>query len=374
MNAVYFITGATGAIGAALVPELLEIPGVRLKLLFRATDPEHLETRFAQLCAFWGHEPQALRQRIEPVAGDMTWDQFGLAPATYADLERECTHIVHCAGNVRMNISLEEARGFSVRSVQNVVALAQQCQAQGVLKKVDVVSTVGVGGDLSGVVPERFLDEQRNFHNTYEEAKAEAETVLRPYAEKKELPLTIHRPSMVVGATKTGKILHYQIFYHLCEFLAGRRTAGIVPRLQGKHLDIVPVDYVAQAIARSSRAPEWAGEVLHLCAGPDGALDLMELMEGVRQVFAEGGIRLPRSKPIALGLFQRLVPVLALVSRPKLRRALRTLPVFFAYLGDSQEFATVRSRELLAKAGLPAFDAREVARSAVTAYVRSQGE
>lgn len=372
MSEVYFITGATGAVGAALVPELLDIPGVRLKLLLRAKDAGHLGIRFAGLCSFWGLEPQTLRQRVEPVAGDMTRQQFGVGELAYTELVRECTHIVHCAGNVRMNLSLDEARGFSVGSAHNVLALARQCQMQGVLEKVDVVSTVGVGGDLSGLVPERFLDEQRNFHNTYEEAKAEAESVLRPYAGKGELPLTIHRPSMVVGAAQTGKILHYQVFYHLCEFLAGRRTAGIVPLLHGQYLDIVPVDYVAQAIARSSRAPALSGRILHLCAGPEQALELMELMGLARQVFAEAGLRVPRLKPIPLSLFQRLVPALALMAPPKTRRALGTLPVFFAYLRDQQMFANTLSREVLGPMGVIFPAVRDVARNSLAAYARDR--
>ena len=55
----------------------------------------------------------------------------------------------------------------------------------------------------------------------------------------------------VVGDTINGRIIHFQVFYHLCEFLSGRRTLGLAPGFGGARLDIVPADYVAQVIALS---------------------------------------------------------------------------------------------------------------------------
>ena len=49
---------------------------------------------------------------------------------------------------------------------------------------------------------------------------------------KKQVPhgkVTLHRPSMVVGHAETGKVIHFQVFYHLCEFLSGRHTRGLIP-------------------------------------------------------------------------------------------------------------------------------------------------
>jgi thioester reductase-like protein len=167
----YFVTGATGAIGSALAPLLLEEAGTRVKLLIRADSSEDLTARLEALFRFWEVGPENLdfRGRVQALRGDVTAPRFGLDEATYAALCRECTHIVHAAGNVRMNLPLEKARSSAVGSAKNIVALARACSS---LKKVEFVSTVGVGGRLPRV-PEDWLTEPRDFHNTYEQSKAE---------------------------------------------------------------------------------------------------------------------------------------------------------------------------------------------------------
>ena len=124
---------------------------------------------------------------------------------------------------------------------------------------------------LPGALPERWITESREYHNTYEQAKAEAEVlVARGVAEG--LPITVHRPSMVVGDSRTGDVMRFQIFYHLVEFLSGRRTFGFFPAFGATRLDIVPVDYVANAVVWSSGRQDTVGRILHLCAGPEESL------------------------------------------------------------------------------------------------------
>lgn len=209
----YFITGATGAIGGALVPVLLREPQARLTLLLRAASADEVNTRLQSLCRFW--QPSIVdtswRERLRALRGDVTLPDFGPAAADYRQLAGECTHIIHSAGNVRMNLPIEQARRSSVDSTRHIVALAHACAR---LEKVEFVSTVGVGGRTSGTVPEEWLSSARSFHNTYEQAKAEAEDIVRVEVEG-GLPLTVHRPSMVVGDSSSGRIIHFQVFYHL---------------------------------------------------------------------------------------------------------------------------------------------------------------
>ncbi len=227
----YFITGATGAIGSALVPLLLQSPDVRLILLLRAESDDDLARRMEALYRFWLVDAgdEGLRKRVRALRGDVTEPDFGLPSGEYRRLCATCTHVVHSAGNVRMNLPIEQARRSAVDSARHIVQLAQAC---GELEKIEFVSTVGVGGRSHGSVPEEWLHGPRDFHNTYEQAKAEAEEVVRVEVEK-GLPLTVHRPSMVVGDSGSGRIIHFQVFYHLCEFLSGRRTCGLSPDFGG---------------------------------------------------------------------------------------------------------------------------------------------
>ena len=346
----YFITGATGAVGSELVSVLLEQTDARITLLMRARDDGHMKERLDDLKKFWDL-PENLTSRIKPVKGDMTQPNLGLSSEDYAVVSSETTHIVHCAGNVRMNLSIEDARKSSVNSARSILELAQRCRERGTLQKVEYVSTVGVAGRRSGVLPETWITEERDFHNTYEQAKAEAEDLVRHGVED-GLPITVHRPSMVVGHSKTGKIIHFQVFYHLCEFLSGRRTFGFLPDIRSGTLDTVPVDYVAQVLTWSSTQQKTIGMIFHLCSGPKQSLNLLELMQRTRKVYSSLGLHLPRTKMLPVPVFVACLPLVSFFAPDKAKRALKTLPVFLDYLRDSQYFGNELTIKVLEKYGV----------------------
>lgn len=346
----YFVTGATGAIGSALVPILLQDSQTRIRLLLRAKSPEDLASRLEALFTFWRipADDSATRSRIKAFRGDVTNPRFGLHDSDYQSLCAECTHIVHSAGNVRMNLPIEQARHSSVDSARNIIELAQHCPN---VLKVEFVSTVGVGGRTHGAVPEEWILTPRDFHNTYEQAKAEAEDTIRAELER-GLALTVHRPSMVVGDTVSGRIIHFQVFYHLCEFLSGRRTLGLAPGFGRARLDIVPADYVAQTIAWSSNTSATSGRILHSCSGPELALPLDKLRTSVRQAFSAAGRALPPVINLPTSVFRTLLNGVSLFMPGETRRAIKTLPVFLDYLATEQSFSNHRTQALLADAGL----------------------
>ena len=170
----YFVTGATGTIGSALIPLLLEDPSSQVWALMRADSSEHLKKRLEELIAFWEmdeSQAQDARRRIIPLLGDTYQRKFALSGDVYTEISNQCTNIIHCAGIVRMNLSLAEARQHALGSAQNIVELALACQASGPLQKIEYVSTVGVAGRMPGIVPETWITQSRKFHNTYEQSK-----------------------------------------------------------------------------------------------------------------------------------------------------------------------------------------------------------
>lgn len=346
----YFITGATGAIGSALVPILLRDSDTQVTLLLRAQSADELAGRLESLFGFWqiGATDSLARRRVRALRGDVTLTDLGLDACDYQELCAGCTHIIHSAGNVRMNLPIEQARRSSVDAARYILALANRCPR---LVKAELVSTVGVGGRTHGMVPEEWLTSVRNFHNTYEQAKAEAEEIVHLELER-GLPLTVHRPSMVVGDSLTGRIIHFQVFYHLCEFLSGCRTFGLSPEFGTARLDIIPADYVARAIAWSSTTTASCGHILHSCSGPALALPLNPLRERVRQNFARAGRRLPPVIKLPTGLFSAILTGVGVLMPAEARRAIKTLPVFLDYLATEQTFANDRTQELLSGVGL----------------------
>lgn len=339
----YFVTGGTGVIGSAIAGRLLAEPSAnRVTLLIRAQSEAELASRLDELVRFWGLD-LAARRRVAAVRGDTTFPRFGLDEAAHAKLAAGCTHIVHCAAIVKMTLPLEEARRSAVEAAKNVIGLARAART---LEKVEFLSTVGVGGRWAGPLPERWITEPRRFHNTYEHAKAEAEEYLRGELGP-ALPLTVHRPSMVVGESRAGRVLRFQIFYHLAEFLSGRRTSGIFPPLGKNALDIVPVDYVAQVVAWSSRAASTAGRILHLCSGPELAVPLGALRAIVRARFSAAGLPTPGPFTIPTSFLRAALPVAGALAPRRARRALATLPVFLDYLAETQAFANFETRRAL---------------------------
>jgi thioester reductase-like protein len=346
-----FLTGATGAIGSALTKNLLDEPDTRLRLLMRAGSPGHLQERLTDLFQFLAIDVQSVAGRVEAFAGDATQEKFGLSASDYSRLTSEVTHVVHAAGNVKLNRPFEEARLAAVSTARHVAKFVERCASREEFQKLDFVSTVGVAGRIPGTVPERPLPEAHAFRNTYEAAKAEAELVLLAHMEK-GVPATIHRPSMVVGDSNDGAIIHFQVFYHLCEFLSGRRSGGVIPNAGDIRLDIVPVDYVARAIQRSSACRDAVGRVFHLCSGPILSPTINQLAIRIHDVFRAHGRRVPSLHPVPLGVIRAVVQISRRLVPGSLGRALRQLPYFLAYLDEPQTFANTATTEFFSARGL----------------------
>jgi len=344
------ITGATGAVGSSAALACLRETSDHLRLLLRADSPAHLEERYAKLCAFWNLSPSELSSRVEIAAGDLSTPKLGLDSATYERWTASVSNIIHSAGNVRLNQTLEVARMDSVVPIQQVVAFAERCIEAGQFQKLEYLSTVGVGGKSVKSLPERPLAETPQFHNTYEHAKFDAEQWLLGKMQA-GFPATVFRPSMVVGDAQAGKIIHFQVFYFLAGFLTGQRTAGILPHLGDVRLDIIPVDYVARALVLSMLHPETRGKIFHLASGPK-SITLTSLSEFLREYEKSKGKRLPTLRLVPSSSVRKALPLLRPFLPQKMRRSLNTLPYFLDYLDESQRFENESTDAFFSKLGL----------------------
>jgi len=349
----YFVTGATGAVGSAVLARLLTDPEVSAYALVRAASPEAAAARLSGTLEALGATERADSSsgRVRALVGDVEQPDFGLSPKDFALLSSTCTHLIHCAGAVRMNLPLDSARSMAVGAARNIFQLARGLADAGRLAKIDMVSTVGVAGRDHRLLREQWVGSDHRFHNTYEQAKAEAEQLAHQAVDAR-MPVTLHRPSMVVGHSQTGHTLHFQVFYFLVEFLSGRRTRGFFPDLGTASLDIVPVDFVAEAIVRSSGSSKTTGKILHLCAGPQGAVSLRRLQALVHDTLAKQGARVPRPRYVSRGIFRGAARMLGFLADAKTRRALGTLPVFLDYLDTDQAFENIRTADILRAEGV----------------------
>jgi len=126
----------------------------------------------------------------------------------------------------------------------------------------------------------------------------------------------------------------------------------LVLRAAEAKLDIIPIDYVARGIYWASCHAEVAGRILHLCSGPEDAIKISILMQQVRAFMSTRGAKLPHLYPLPKACFRALLPVVACLTSPKVRRALQTLPLFLDYLDQLPMFSNAETKQLLTPAGI----------------------
>jgi len=258
-----FLTGATGYIGSHLLKTWLEKTDQRINLLVRRRRNLSPQDRIAMAMRDIDAASllNKLKDRIGIVEGDVSQDSLGMNQSDFDALTGNVSEIIHCAAAARFDLSLEDARKTNVDGVNNLITLAAKCSG---LKRFDYVGTAYVAGERSGLVLESQLATVPSHRNTYEQSKFEAEALLREWMDR--LPITVSRPSIVICDSRTGKASNHNGFYRALKayMLYG---LSMLPGEADSVLDLVPVDYVCEALFRISRDPESIGRYYHLAAG-----------------------------------------------------------------------------------------------------------
>ncbi|MCX6578202.1 MAG: SDR family oxidoreductase [Candidatus Aminicenantes bacterium] len=276
---VVFLTGATGHVGRNLIPRILREDELSLLVvLVRAESDRDLVDRLETLLSSLSPavDPETARHRIQAVRGDITLERFGMSEAQYHELASRVTHIIHSAANVRFRMPLAEARKINVEGTKNVMALARLARSAGRLERVAHISTAFISGNRSGIIKEDELDCGQGFSNTYEQSKYEAEIFLRQAC--RDLPLVIFRPSIIVGDSRSGATSAFNVLYIPLKYIA-RGLVRFIPCSSSVPLDVVPVDYICQAICHILfQAKDSQGQTYHLCAGRKKATTVGEVI------------------------------------------------------------------------------------------------
>jgi thioester reductase-like protein len=218
--------------------------------------------------------------RIEILRGDISDPKLGLNAETYARISTSLTHAIHCAASIKLNLTIAEARTSILEGTKNVINICKPSVTKGIFKRFNHFSTMEVAGDMSGVVKEEFLTNvKRGYLNTYEQAKAETEEYLRELHEKQSFPITLYRPSMVVGDAETGQALNFQSFYYMIDDLFLNPQAPVMPGHKDFIIDTVPINFIAQAVSKLYNSDESNGHIYHLTSGMDQTLTLPQFTE-----------------------------------------------------------------------------------------------
>lgn len=366
-----FLTGATGFLGRELLWKLMtELPPeVDIVCLIRGELPrearaarepgaapqspdEIARLRLAELFAEGAPcgESDPRRQRVHAVAGDITQPRLGLSEDAHAALAGRCRDIYHGAATVRFDLPLPEARRVNVEGTRAVLRLALAAQEAGKLRRLAYIGTAFVAGNRRGRVLEDELVCGQSFNNTYEQTKAAAEALVREHMDGTQgrLPVTIFRPSIIVGDSKSGYTSSFKVMYWPLKIFS-RGLLPIVPGSYDGRVDLIPVDYVVDAIWALTSQPGTAGRCYHLCAGPEHATTIGAAMEQAARFF-----RIYKPLLLPTERYEKWVrPVLNLVLRGKRRKALDTGRVYVPYLSYAASFDTQNARRDLRGLGLP---------------------
>ncbi len=351
MAATVLLTGASGFIGRELLWRLVRRPDTRVYCLLRADDDSIAKSRLEAILDAAQPTPLTSEEcaRAIPLRGDLTLERIGLTESQWQQLAAEVDRILHGAASVAFHLSIDESRRVNVEGTRRMLQLAK-ATAQHRLTRFDYISTCYVCGKRAGLIGEEDLaqGQGQSFNNNYERSKCEAEALVR--AHRNEVPISIFRPPMVVGDSRTGYAAMFKVMYWPLKMMS-RGYVWVVPGDAQGVVDVVPVDYVCDALEFISADPAQRGKCFHLAAGREHSTTLGQCLDLAVAAFE---VRRPLlMNPV---LFRSLVrPLLKLVFWGKRRELLNKGKVYAPYIAYRAQFDTSQARAALSGSGIEVF-------------------
>ena len=287
-NSTVLLTGATGLVGRFLLAGLMrrQVPTI---VLVRAQAHRSAIARVDEaLAPFESHN---LLPRPIVLDADLTEPGLGLDRAALAILQSTPLRVLHSAASIRFTAESPTGEPYAtnVQGTQNLLNLASSWTVE----QFHQVSTAYVQCDRSSdqspdarTAYEVPVTSMEKAGNDYERSKIQSEQLVWqcPHLGTK----TIYRPSIVVGDSQTGYTSTYHGFYAPLQIALGlvkslgldvaaadefRRRLGMNSH-DSKNL--VPVDWLAEAILHLMHSPAAIGGIYHLTHPQPASLSDMQ--------------------------------------------------------------------------------------------------
>ena len=328
LNETIFVTGFPGFLATRLVKRLA-VEGARFMLL---TQPAFVPAA-CEASLQIARETGLSLEHFEIVDGDITKPDLGMASAGLEKARQETSTIFHLAAIYDLAVAQDVAATVNVEGTMNLNQFAKSVND---LRRYHYVSTCYVAGKRQGVIKESELHHEAGFRNHYEQTKYLAEISVD--ALKTDLPVTIHRPAVVCGDSKTGETAKYDGIYYLIHYLR-KWPGGLALVNIGNSevcLNLVPIDFVIEAIVALAKDERAVGATVQI-ADP-APLTTEQLFDEIAQVV--GGKKSLITVPRNL-----VYPLLMAPGAPKITGLPHSaVPYFFL----EQTYDTTRSQQLLA--------------------------
>jgi len=248
----YFVTGGTGFIGRFLIDKLIARGGT-IHVLVRKNSLRKLDA----LRPRWGADAK----RVVAVVGDLAKPKLGIAPADLAKLKGKVDHVFHLAAVYDLSADAASQEKANIDGTRNAVQFAEAIQA-GCFHH---TSSIAAAGLYDGVFREDMFDEAEELDHPYFRTKHDSEGIVRAECKR---PWRVYRPAIVVGHSKTGEIDKIDGPYYFFKLIQKMRKA--LPQwmptvgIEGGRINIVPVDYVVDAMDHIAHAKGLDGRCFHL--------------------------------------------------------------------------------------------------------------
>jgi len=271
-----FITGITGTLGKEMLKEILTTSNDRVILLIRRKSQWSHWDRARRIMVPMGLDG-LLGTRVQVVEGDITEPQFGLKAHDLHLLMHQADTFYHVAALTSLNGSEEDCMRINLGGTREALKLAWLLKREGKLKRFFYFSTAFAAGSRQTYCSlEDELPAEPAHANFYEASKFKAETEVRQ-AMHEGLPVTIFRPSIVVGDSRTGEVSEFNVIYPFMKLFAHGIMRKLPTRIDNT-FNIVPIDFVIRAAIAISTQDDSVGKAYHLVTKtPPSVGDMMEV-------------------------------------------------------------------------------------------------
>ncbi|MEO8034847.1 MAG: SDR family oxidoreductase [Acidobacteriota bacterium] len=327
-----FLTGFPGFLGSELLPRLLSRD--RIDFAICLVQPRFAALARERLAGIAAAHP-TLDGRVRIVEGDIT-----------APIQLDTTNIAaiyHLAAVYDLAVQRDVGMRVNVEGTRHVLDFAERCHG---FRRFHYVSTCYVSGRYPGVFAEGDLEVGQRFNNFYEETKYLAEVEVRKRM-RGGMPATIYRPSVVVGDSVSGATQKYDGPYFVMQWLLRQSRLAFLPvagNPRRYHFNVVPRDFIINAMERISGLDESLGRTYHL-ADPD-PLTVDETIDVIARAADRRVLRIPMPATLAKA---------SLRSVPGVYNLMRIPPEAVDYFVQPTEYDTTNAQRDLGHVTVPRF-------------------
>lgn len=292
--------------------------------------------RFAELAKEWlAAMPRGRRAHVSTLEGDIAAVDLGLSGKEFNELAARVSIIHHCGAVTYSGAAYRQAETVNVGGTYEVVELARSARQ---LERLVHWSSLAATGDHDGVVYEDELiapHGSRLLHTRYR-----AERLIRKA--QAELPITVIRPAMLVGDSRSGLLGRIEGAHLLIAgLLAAPRDLPVPRPARGAvALQVVPIDYAVAAGLTIANTVGTIGRTYHVI--DPSPVTLNEALILIADLLG---------KPAPRGAFPGVMAQ-ALLKLPLVDRLVHAERALLDELVRDVRYDDVHARPVLARAGV----------------------